>query len=173
MAHGAAREMWAFDSFAGLPPAKSVLDEHPRWKTGAMRESRENFCSQIQMDGIDMDYVHIVEGFYDQSLQGKNAEELPSDIALAWIDCDMYSSAAAVFQFLESHLKHGMILAVDDYFCYSAGSISGERLAFLEFVTRAVEFAFCPYVQFGWHGLSFIVEKSEFLPGGLRGLQSC
>jgi hypothetical protein len=40
-------------------------------------------------------------------------------VALACVDCD---------------IKHGMIVAFDDYFCWSSTQISGERRAFVEFV---------------------------------------
>jgi hypothetical protein len=53
-----------------------------------------------------------------------------------------------------------MILAFDDYYCYSSTRPSGERLAFEEFVSRNPRWQFLPYVQFGWHGLSFIVEST-------------
>jgi hypothetical protein len=46
----------------------------------------------------------------------------------------MYSSTRTVLSFLESRLKHGMIVAFDDYFCWSSTQISGERRAFVEFV---------------------------------------
>jgi O-methyltransferase len=55
-------------------------------------------------------------------------------VALACVDCDMYSSTRTVLSFLESRLKHGMIVAFDDYFCWSSTQISGERRAFVEFV---------------------------------------
>jgi hypothetical protein len=51
-----------------------------------------------------------------------------------YIDCDLYSSTKTVMAFLGSRLKHGMIVALDDYYCYSATGISGERLACLDFL---------------------------------------
>jgi hypothetical protein len=55
-------------------------------------------------------------------------------------------------------MKHGMILAFDDYYCYSARTLSGERRACLEFLQADSRFHFSPFAQFGWHGMSFIVE---------------
>jgi hypothetical protein len=56
-----------------------------------------------------------------------------------------------------------MIVAFDDYFCYSRTAVSGERKAFVEYLSTDQRFHFSPYVQFGWHGMSFIVEDRIFL----------
>ena len=48
----------------------------------------------------------------------------PTDIALAYIDCDLYSSTMPVLEFLLPRLKNGMIIAFDDYFCWSATQLS-------------------------------------------------
>ena len=58
----------------------------------------------------------------------------PANIALAFIDCDMYSSTRSVLGFLMPRLKHGMIIAFDDYFCWiRRPQPSGERRAMLDF----------------------------------------
>jgi hypothetical protein len=60
-------------------------------------------------------------------------------------------------------MKHGMIIAFDDYFCFSNTAISGERRALLEFTEKEARFNFLPFVQFGWSGMSFIVEDNKIL----------
>jgi hypothetical protein len=60
-----------------------------------------------------------------------------------------------------------MIVAFDDYFCWSANQISGERRAMLELSARNQRWAWTPYVQFGWHGLSFVIEDRETMAGDL------
>jgi hypothetical protein len=60
-----------------------------------------------------------------------------------------------------------MIVAFDDYFCWSAKQVSGERRAMLELSIRNPRWEWTPYVQFGWHGMSFVIEDREALPGEL------
>ena len=105
----------------------------------------------------------IVAGFYTDTIGREESlgVALPSDIALAYVDCDLYSSTRTVMQFLGKRMKHGMVVAFDDYYCYSPTAISGERLALLEFLEYESRFHFEPYVQFGWHGMSYIVEDAR------------
>lgn len=63
-----------------------------------------------------------------------------------------------------------MILALDDYYCYSPRTLSGERLACLEFLLNDSRFHFSPFVQFGWHGMSFVVEDRAMHPSPQPGI---
>jgi O-methyltransferase len=82
----------------------------------------------------------------------------PRDVALAYVDCDLYSSTRTVLDFLRPRLKHGMIVAFDDYFCWSSTQPAGERKAFLELTAADDRWEWVPYVQYGWHGHSFVIE---------------
>ena len=77
------------------------------------------------------------------------------------IDCDLYSSTKTVLEFLMPRLKHGMIIAFDDYFCWSATQISGERKAMMELFSKDCRWEMVPYMQFGWHGNSFVIEDKK------------
>ena len=88
------------------------------------------------------------------------------DIALAYIDCDLYSSTMQVLRFLSPRLRHGMILAFDDYYCWSQTAVWGERNACNEFFAGHSRFRLLPYIQFGWNGMSFIVEEKTLLSRG-------
>jgi hypothetical protein len=155
--------LWAFDSFQGLPAPKDVSDEHPLWRAGAMAMSLDEFHRKCASNGIPRDIYNVVPGFYDQTLPALSAAASPMNIALAYVDCDLYSSAKTVLQFLMPRLKHGMIIAFDDYFCWSASQIAGERKAMLECFANDDRWALLPYVQFGWHGNSFVVEDKRLL----------
>lgn len=155
-----ARKLWAFDSFAGLPEQEGEEDFHPGWKKGKMATSLDAFVAHCQRRRIPDEAYEAVAGFYDETLADTdvNNPALPHDIALAYVDCDLYSSTKTVLGFLKPRLKHGMIIAFDDYFCFSDRTISGERKAFLDILAEDETFQFLAYVQFGWHGMSFIVE---------------
>lgn len=161
-------KLWAFDSFSGLPSASSYKDEHPIWREGSMYTSIEEFHIICRNNKIPDSTYSIIPGFYKDTIGSKESPNsiLPIDIALAYIDCDMYSSTKIVLEFLIKRLKHGMIIAFDDYYCFSNTAISGERRAYLEFINinKDHRFNLLPYLQFGWHGMSFIVEDKSFAP---------
>jgi O-methyltransferase len=160
------RTLWAFDSFAGLPPPEVAADEHPRWITDTMKVSLDEFRAACKRKRI-RDY-EVVPGFYKETLRDKPIEFLPPGrIALAYIDCDMYHSTVDVLKFLMPRLQHGMIMAFDDYWCYSMSDLSGERKAFREICQPSADWHFEPYLPFGWAGMSFVVEsKRPSLAGG-------
>ena len=162
-------ELWAFDSFEGLPGQAVEQDEHPVWQKGSLFMSEADFRSACTARGIPQNRYHVVPGFYEQTLPKLGLDGGPRNVALAYIDCDMYSSTVTVLNFLYPRLKHGMIIAFDDYFCYSATQVSGERRAMLEIFASDPRWELLPYVQFGWHGQSFIVEDRRILAlgGGL------
>ena len=161
--HGHGARLWAFDSFEGLPEQSKAEDEHPLWTQGAMSTSEAEFHAICASNGIPRDEYNTVPGFYDQTLPQLGAASPPTDIALAYIDCDLYSSTMSVLDFLLPRLKNGMIIAFDDYFCWSANQLSGERRAELEFFSHHSRWGLVPFVQFGWHGQSFVVEDRKIL----------
>jgi hypothetical protein len=158
---GARRHLWAFDSFRGLPSNATAGDVHPHWQAGAMATDVQKFHEICRAHGIPADRYSVVEGYYEDSLARITADGAPSDIALAYIDCDMHSSTQAVLAFLRPRLKNGMILAFDDYYCWSKDQLSGERRAFLEFVDSSPGWNFERYRDYGWAGSSFVVERLE------------
>jgi hypothetical protein len=81
----------------------------------------------------------------------------------------MYSSTKVVLEFLKPRLQHGMIIAFDDYYSYSSDKPSGERLAAATvFGDSNKEWRMLPYVQYGWHGMSFVVESLSAYSGNLN-----
>jgi O-methyltransferase len=155
--------LWAFDSFSGLPPQDGGKDEPPQWTVGSMTTSLLKFHRLCEKRGIEAGSYKVTPGYYSDSLAGNAMSERPSNIALAYIDCDLYSSTVAVLDFLSTRMKHGMIIAFDDYFCWSSTRISGERKAMLEFETKNPQWNFLPFIQYGWGGMSFVLEDRVFL----------
>lgn len=153
--------LWSFDSFEGLPTPKGPLDAHPEWKPGAMSMSLERFHKACATNGIPRAAYHVVPGYYDDTLTKLSSTDEPTNIALAYIDCDLHSSTKTVLEFLRTRFKHGMIVAFDDYFCWAPSELSGERRAMLEFLDGTPDWELVPYIQFGWHGQSFMVEDKR------------
>jgi hypothetical protein len=159
---GYTSQQWAFDSFAGMPEHVSDADDHPSWKPGGRVTTVPQFRDICARNGIGTEEYTIVQGFYNDTLtDAASAAGLPSNVALAYIDCDLYSSTAEVLRFLSPRLKNGMIVAFDDYFCWSRSGTSGERKALLEFAKSHPDWSFVPYARFGWAGQSFVVESAR------------
>ncbi len=154
---------WAFDSFEGLPPKDPGTEEHDRWQPGALKNSRHNFealCAQI---GMRLDQYTIVPGFFEDSLVRIPPEGPPRNISLAYLDCDMYKSTREVLSFLVPRLKHGMIIAFDDYFIWSHDQLSGNRQAYLELLANHEKWHLEPFASINWHGKAFVVEDRSLL----------
>jgi O-methyltransferase len=161
--------LWAFDSFCGLPPRSLPEDEHPAWVKGAMAIEKDEFRKICQENNMPESEYTIVAGYYEESLGGPDSGLLPANICLAYIDCDMYSSTKTVLEFLLPRLKHGMIIAFDDYYCWSAAQVSGERKACADVFRDNRVWTLVPLMQFGGGGggMSFVVERREL--GGTMG----
>jgi hypothetical protein len=158
--------LWAFDSFEGLPGSDDPRDVHPLWQAGNFAAPLDQFLERCEMRGIPSDRIEVVKGYYSDTLTPISPfhDRLPQDVALAYVDCDLYTSTKSVLDFLVPRLKHGMILAFDDYFCMSPQTVAGERLAFLEMEAALSQFHFLPYIQFGTAAISFLVEDRSLLP---------
>ena len=160
------RHLWAFDSFEGLPPATDARDEHPGWSSGGPGQGGvEEFHKACAAQGIPRDAYTAVAGYYEDSLPAIGAGA-PTDIALAYVDCNMYSSTVSVLRFLAPRLKHGMILAFDDYFCWSPENVSAERSAFYEFTVAHPEWHFERFHDVHRAGISYVVERADRLTLG-------
>jgi O-methyltransferase len=155
------RDMWAFDSFAGLPKTEDPRDDHPAWVPNTMAMSVDEFHSVLATRGVPRDAYTTVEGHFAESLPRLGSDGPPRDIALAYIDCKLYSSTASVLEFLQPRLKHGMILAFDGYYCWTESQVSGERAALDEFAAEHPEWNFHRYMSIDWDGVAFVVEDAS------------
>ena len=99
-------KLWAFDSFQGLPAPEGVKDEHPRWTKGNMLFTLDQFYAHCDSKKIPRNIYTVVPGFYDQTLITGNSVNLPNNISLVYIDCDLYSSTKDEF-IKKAVLAHG------------------------------------------------------------------
>jgi len=159
---GGGRRYLAFDSFAGLPESEGI-DDTGRFESGEFSFSRQSFEARMRRARIPAADVEIVEGFYDQTLAAENA--LPvAPIAIAWIDCDLYSSTVPVLEFLEPRLSQGAIVLFDDWFCFKGDPSKGEAKATAEWLERNPAISLVPWRQFNWAGQAFILRRANGEP---------
>jgi O-methyltransferase len=158
--HGLSMHLYGFDSFKGLPKLEGI-DIHPQWAEGAMATSIEEFTNTLELSGISRSEYTIVPGFYSESLTTKRLEELGiKKAALVYIDCDLYESTVPVLRFILPVLQTGTVIAFDDWYSFNGDPERGGQLALKEFLQQNSEIRVNEYLNFGWHGKSFIVKKN-------------
>jgi O-methyltransferase len=155
---GTPRRYFAYDSFEGLPPAKGV-DDTGRWETSEFSHPRDAFEARLRRARVPAREVEIVKGFFDATLKPSVIE--PSQVAVAWIDCDLYASTVPVLEFLADRLSQGAILLFDDWFCFKGDPEVGEQKACAEWLERNPGITLIPWRQFNWAGQAFIVRRTE------------
>jgi O-methyltransferase len=158
----AKRHLWAFDSFQALPLTDEPRDRHPALAPGGVGQGGvDAFYAACAGFGVPRDAYTAVEGYYRDTLPPLANDGEPRDIAIAYIDCNLYSSTVTVLEFLAPRLKPGMIVGFDDWFLWNPESgVSGEREALSEFLAMRPQWHFNRFKDIHWGGVAFVVEHS-------------
>jgi len=152
---------YAFDSFEGLPPMQG-LDHGGEFIAGQFSCSREQFESYLKWRKVDMDRVHVVPGWFNDTLTDEMAGREGLDVvSVAFIDCDLYESCVPVLEFLSNRLRQGSILLYDDWYNFRADPRRGVRRATEEWLTKQDRYTLEPWFSFCHHGKAFIVLDRE------------
>lgn len=153
---------YAFDSFEGLPkldPTDQVI-EH--FYEGQYACSEDEFKQILINAQVDLQQVTTIPGFYDQSLTPQLKTSLPVQrAAVAWVDCDLYTSTVPVLDFLTDYLDNGSVIIFDDWFSFGGDPRAGELRATREWLVRHPEITLLPYHTFGVSGQSFLVQRHD------------
>lgn len=145
------RKLYFFDSFEGLPATPEPYSQS-LLKPGSFAFSLINYKNRLKKFGVNLDSLEIVSGFFDKTLQQR---QNPSKIAIAWVDCDLYTSTSAVLKFLTGKLSQGSLLILDDYFLFDNPNM-GTRLAVKEWLESNPNYQLTHYRDFHWAGRAFI-----------------
>lgn len=146
----------AFDSFEGLPDGPEV--RHADYKVGAFACGEDDFRRNIAAEGVDMNDVITVKGFYDKTLHAETKQRHRiSKVAVAMIDCDLYESTVPVLDFLTDLVQQGTILIFDDWFRFKGSPDQGEQRAFREWQERNPHLELIEFWREGPQAVSFLV----------------
>jgi O-methyltransferase len=147
---------WAFDSFEGLPAAEGEFGRQS-WKSG-----RDVFLHNVERRVRDPLKLHLVTGWFAETLREDNPVlHALENVAIAWVDCDLYESTVPVLNFLTNRLQDGSLIYFDDWFCFKGRPDRGEQRACHEWLKRSPHLRLTPYTRFGWHGQSFLVHRDD------------
>jgi O-methyltransferase len=151
-----------FDSFQGLPVVEGIDRMGQQFFEGQFACSKEGVTANLRRHGTDLSRVTLTEGFFCDSL----TEELKrrSDFAraaVAFIDCDLYSSTRDVLAWLESLLQDGSMLLFDDWFAFGGAKELGQQKAFAEFQAQHPAWAVDHLFDFEPDGRVFRLRRTQ------------
>ena len=150
---------FGFDSFQGLPEPAGV-DVTGEFRKGDYACSHAEVTATLEKRGVDWARIHLVEGWYEQSLTTRLKRDLvPGQVGVALVDCDLYESTVPVLRFLASLLQEGSILLFDDWNCFDRSDQRGERRAFREFLTEDPRYVAERWIRFGRRGQAFVLHE--------------
>jgi macrocin-O-methyltransferase TylF-like protien len=119
------REVWAFDSFEGLPEPTEGDPEHASDWIGEFVGSEAMLRQGFRDYGLT-NPLHIVAGWFEETLPATAEQVKP--IAVLHVDADLYQSVRIALRTFYPKLSPGGWVAVDDYRMWE-----GTRLAVDEY----------------------------------------
>lgn len=105
------RQLHVYDSFAGLPE-KTSHDASPageQFRSGELRASKSEFIKHFRQAGLPLPVIH--KAWFDEL----RADDVPKEIAFAFLDGDYYESVMASLALVWPRLSPGACVVVDDY----------------------------------------------------------
>lgn len=123
---GPQREYYLFDSFEGLPPAKTVDGEAAlNWQKNTNSVEYYDNCSAppeyaeqaMKLAGVKA--FHLIKGWFDATLP---AFTFSGNIALLRLDADWYESTTVCLEHLFDRVAPGGLIVLDDYYTWDGCS---------------------------------------------------
>lgn len=126
---------FGFDGFQGLPEGSDEEDGGV-WQAGFYQCSFSDMQRGLRNKGVNPDFVNWISGWYDETLCPELVEEHGiQNVGIAFVDCDTYSSAKTVLDFLAPLIDQPAILVFDDWKLNDLDiEEAGEYRAFNEFL---------------------------------------
>lgn len=151
----------AFDSFEGLPRPRGIDAEGGFSSHFFERQfacSEEDFYRNLRGNRVDTSRVSTVKGWFNETLSPEAAERHGvRQVAVAWVDCDLYESTVPVLDYLTKRLVVGSVVIFDDWRCFRNLPEYGEQRAVREWLERNPQIALRELLSFGWNGIAFTV----------------
>ena len=134
-----------FDSFEGLPEDKE-LDANSYecsqgiWKKGDMKvcDGLEHYIHKKLSKILSPNRVHVVKGFFEDTLHNYFSTLPHAKAKLIHIDCDLYSSTKFVLDFLfkAEVVQDGTMIVFDDWMTSRGNPNLGQRKAVSEVLSK-------------------------------------
>ena len=119
------RPIHVFDSFQGLPEAKTIDGEDAiAWQSNPNGINYHDNCKAEKdyvaslMENLNCTNTSIYEGWFEDTIPQTNIK----DIALLRLDADWYESTKICLDFLFDNVIEGGLIILDDYFAWDGCS---------------------------------------------------
>lgn len=154
---------FGFDSFKGLPKVQGKDETKEEiFYEGQYACSKEKVIENLNYNGVDWNKTFLIEGFFEDSLNEPTKEKHHMNkVAVALIDCDLYSSTVEVLNFLEKLIMNKTILIFDDWNCFGKDNERGQRKAFREFIERNRHLSAEEMFTYGLYGQAFVIKLTS------------
>jgi hypothetical protein len=154
---------FGFDSFQGLPKVKGKDETKEEiFYEGQYTCLKEKVIENLERNGVDWKKTFLIEGFFENSLNESTKENHHMNkVAVALIDCDLYSSTVEVLKFLENIIMNETILIFDDWNCFDKDNERGQRKAFREFIERNRHLSAEDLFTYGFYGQAFVIKMDS------------
>ncbi len=153
--------IFGFDSFQGLPEAEEA-DKRTDWQKGTFVYGKEVVLDMIKEVGFPPENVHLVEGFFENSLTQKLKDDYRKYVpAIVNMDADYYSSTVTVFNWLQDSLASGTYFRFDDMWSFYGHPEKGVIKAINEF-NKGSNGYLTPFPVFGLPGNAFVYARENF-----------
>jgi len=153
---------YGFDSFEGLPAAEGIDQVDGRFFEGQFACSREEVEKNLAGEGVNLEKVTLVEGYYEDALTEPLRQAHPfKPASVVLLDCDYYSSTVTALEWMDPYIQPGTILLFDDWFSYGESNELGQQKAYEEFLARHPEYKSEALWEFENHGKGFVLSSAQ------------
>ena len=149
-----------FDSFEGIPELTENDTEAAEFPPGMFTGTYEEVEQTLKAGGVDKKRRFLVKGWFADTLTARTREKLQlQNVAIAYVDCDVYQSTVPILNFLSSCLADGGVIVFDDWYCFKNDENRGQQKAFAEWLERSPQWKPTPFKEFGGDGKAFIMNR--------------
>jgi O-methyltransferase len=153
--------LFGFDSFEGFPDAAATDDGGVWGRSGDYRSDYEWTREFLNTQHVDWNRITLVKGWFSDTL---NRELLHkhniSNVSIALIDCDLYSSAKKALDFCAPLIWKETVIVFDDW--HSSGLAErnmGEKRAFDEFLNENCHLTAQKFENYGRNSEAFLIHN--------------
>ncbi len=151
---------FAFDSFQGLPQLEGVDRETNDFAGGKYAYAEKKFRDNLVKADVPLDKVVIIAGWFEETCTEETIKKYAMKKAsIIHVDCDLYTSARIVLEFIKPLLMDGTIIVFDDWYSFRGNPNLGEQRAFNEWKATMTDWIFTEYQKEGPARNSFIASK--------------
>lgn len=150
-----------FDSFCGLPKLIGVDSLSKQFNEGDYSFNDVDVKKFLVDHSVwDQERIFLHPGWFQNTVEKWVATNNVA-ISVIHLDMDLYESCLTVLSAVKRLLRTGVVLMFDDWNCFNASNLAGERKATMEWLQCNPDVRLEPWFPYGWHGQSFFCQVLE------------